>query len=154
MNKLLGRLFWVDEEETVAFPDIAYLRYQGYQVDLIGSAGEAVDWFNTEKSSLEDYLAFVIDVQLPSNGDNRFHDAPTFQGAFTGLKVCELVKMNVGAELWGSLRSRFVLYTRLPDTSRMARIKEFAEAERLHFVHKLGDVSLSERLRTLGLIRV
>lgn len=144
-------IFWVDEEASVTFPDIKELQYRGYKTVQVGCAGDALDWFLSSRAELSSYVAFVIDIQLPIYDDERFVDQRKTHGTFAGLRLCELIEAKLGSDEWAAISHRFLLYTRLPDTSRMARIKEFAKERGLYFSHK--DGSLLDTLIDCGLLR-
>ena len=148
----MAQVFWVDEEENVAYPDVKYLEYSGHTVIQTYSAGEALDWFVLNKSNIHEYSAFVIDIQLPIFDDERFESERSTHGAFAGLKLCELVKNMIGESNWKIMRKKFLLYTRLPETNRMVRIEDFARKEEISFYHKTHNISLVENLTDLGLL--
>ena len=136
----MNKIFWVDEEESVTFPDIKYLEYKGFVVDQVACAGDALDWFAKMRNELGSFAAFIIDIQLPIFDDDRFLGERSTHGTFAGLRLCELVEEYLGPEGWRRVSGRFLLYTRLPNTSRMARIKTFAEDKKLLFAHKDGSL--------------
>jgi hypothetical protein len=145
-------MLWVDEEETVAFPDIAYLELCGFNVELLASATEALDWFLANRERLEEYRAFVIDVQLPIGDDERFQREDISPGSFAGLTICRFLANHLDKPVWQAVRSRTLLYTQYPDTDRLSIIRNFAEAHDLRFVRKKGEESLMAKLKETGLL--
>ena len=148
----MAKIFWVDEEDNVSYPDVKYLEYRGHLVAQEYSAGGALDWFLANKDALADYAAFVIDVQLPIHDDQRFVSEKWTHGAFAGLRLCELLEECLGRVVWERVRARSLMYTRLPDTSRMHSIQEFAEKNGIAFRHKADGASLVGNLVELRLI--
>lgn len=149
MNKIL----WVDEEVAVAFPDMLDLRFAGYFVENADTAPVALDHIIENKTTLHEYVAIVIDIQLPFDDDLRFVDPNDPYATFAGLKICDEIRRSFDNNEWEAFRKRTLLYTRLPNTRRMERIRKYASENNLSFVYKSGTESLLSKLRELKLIK-
>jgi CheY-like chemotaxis protein len=149
----MKRIFWIDDDIGVALPDVTFLKYHGYAVDIARNATEGIDWFAEHKLELGTHCAYIVDVQLPTDGDSRF--SGDSRAVFAGLRICEILKSEVlTASEWEAVRQKLLLFTRLPNTQRMRRIQEFATANKIHFVHKSPTDSLLSQLASIGLVNV
>jgi hypothetical protein len=150
------KIFWVDDDSGVARPDIVYLEYRGYEVLRETSASSGLDWFVSNRHVLEEFAAFVIDIQLPTNGDKRFSHVSGIvenQGLLAGLRICQILKSEMlDPGQWKYVQQKMLLFTRLPATMRIQEIQSFAKNESLLFIHKLPGENLHSQLAALGLV--
>jgi len=147
----MGKVFWVDEEENVAYPDVMTLRYGSHEVVLVCSAPEALDWIVQNADEIDSFAAFVIDIQLPVDDDPRFDSEKTSKGTFAGLKLCDILREQM-PKLWGTMKHKVVLYTRLPDQSRFLHIRDYAKQHDVRLVHKTHNEYICNLLMDWGLI--
>lgn len=145
-------IFWVDEEENAAYPDIQKLKFLNHKVILKKSAGEALDWFLSERERMSHYAAFVLDVQLPVYDDQRFRAERETSGMFAGVRICQIVQSEFGNDLWRNIAPRVLLYTQLPNGHRTSAIEKFAHDSGIQFLRKTGTASVIERLTHMKLL--
>jgi hypothetical protein len=139
------RVLWVDDDAALAYPDIIDLQLRKYEVTHIREADRAIDWFLENRLVVKSYCRFLVDVQLPTNGDSRFNPeemaGELAHGRFAGMKICELLSQNLASE-WDYIRPRLVLFTRLLNNDRIQVIQKFASSNNIIFLRRSSGQSI------------
>ena len=142
-NKLV---FWLDEEENAAYPEIIQLKFHGCRVDYMSAVDRALDRITSSSFDTAIYSAFVFDAHMPNYGDRRFESANAIDKSLAGVRLCDILSSNFST-LWDTMKIRSIIYTMLPQSSRVDYIRRFASSNSIKFIHKTDDGQIYEYLK-------
>lgn len=146
---MAGTIFWVDEEENAAFPEMIQLRFHGLNVEFISDVVQALDRITSDEFDPLIYRAFVIDAHMPNHGDARFERRSILDRSLAGVRLCDILVADYSG-VWEGLRGRTLIYTMLPQSPRVDVVRLFANQNDIAFVHKSNDGQIYDHLQGLG----
>jgi len=147
-----GTVFWMDEEENAAYPEMIQLKFHDVGIEYMTDVDRALDHVSSSVFDPTVYSAFIIDAHMPTYGDPRFERTSTIDRSLAGVRFCDILSIDF-EPLWAKVRSRTLIYTMLPPSPRVEAVRKFAKQHELAFVHKTDDGQIWERLNALGWIK-
>lgn len=146
-----GTVFWLDEEENAAYPEIIQFKFHDYEVDYMKNVNDALDRIIGEAFDPGNFCAFIIDAHMPTFGDARFEKSSLLDRNLAGVRLCDILIQEYPA-LWSSISDRALIYTMLSRSNRVHDVKRFAENNGAKFFHKSDDDQIYDHLVSLGWI--
>lgn len=144
-----GTVFWLDEEESAAYPEIMQLRFHSYDVDYMKNVNDALNRIIGSDFDPSVFGAFIIDAHMPTFGDIRFEQSSLLDRNLAGVRLCDILIADYPI-LWASIRDRTLIYTMLSRSSRVHDVKKFADNNGVKFFHKSDDDQIYDHLISLG----
>jgi len=144
-------IFWLDEEENAAYPEMVQIRFHGVEIDYMKNVVSALDRIISSSFDPDSYSAFVIDAHMPTFGDSRFEKSNLLDRNLAGMRLCDIL-VNQYEPIWQKLRGKTLIYTMLPQSPRVEAVQKFAKENGAGFFHKSEDDQLYEHLKNLGWI--
>src|SRR5580692_4128436 len=124
-------VIWIDDEPNLVSGEVFDLQTRGYRTIAKYDAGQALDWFNSNTREVCAASAIIIDLLMPSRGDERFKSA---SGEPVGLLLCKILQKSFAD--WRSIQPWVTLYSRSPNTPSLEMAIEFAKENKLHLARK------------------
>jgi hypothetical protein len=122
---------WVDDEPNLVSGEVFDLQTRGYRTIAKYDASQALDWINSHTQEVCQASAIVIDLLMPSRGDERFKSA---NGEPVGLLLCKILQKSFAE--WRFIQPWLTLYSRSPNTPSLEMARAFAIENKLHLVRK------------------
>lgn len=122
---------WIDDEPNLVSGEMFDLETKGIHTILIHDAGDALDWFAENELQALEASAIIIDLLMPSRGDERL---ATDNVEYVGLSLCKILEKTFAG--WPQIRPWITLYTRSPNTPNLELAREFAKKRQIHLVRK------------------
>lgn len=147
-----SKVFWLDEEENAAYPEILQIKFHQIEVEYIKDVDRALDFLSGSPFCASSFSAFIIDAHMPTYGDPRLErDKETIHKSLAGVRLCSVLAADYGPR-WAELRERVLLYTNLPASERVDKVRSFAHEQGIQFQHKTADGAIFQKLKSLGWI--
>ncbi len=146
-----GSVFWMDEEENAAYPEMIQLRFHNYRIEYMTDVDRALDRILSQEFNPAEYKAFILDAHMPTFGDPRFEQPDSIDRSLAGVRFCDIIS-KLHPNIWNIMSARTLIYTMLPPSPRVEAVRKFASQHNIEFVHKNDEGQIYDRLHFIGWI--